>query len=773
MNACRERCGYTEEHLGVAIFVSLVAIIVAFAHFCLRWGLQDNDPGLTLRFVCLAFFILCLPCSCDLALSYWFRRSEHSWFTSHPAWSLLALATVVLGGMAQHNLQVDIWPVFCVAGAALFVLTVANWLLITTLRKGLRLFGASVLMGVIAVACFYSDICHHPLIVEAIGVGRAHMDLLCAAATTSMIETYGIPSTGLDGIPYYSYHWGSWWLFAQFCKLLKVGSLKFLSLGFPAVFFPLLLQSMLVFAVDLKKRLPDACPNSALASNAHFWALTLVSLAGFVPRQIQSEVMMGPSGIGSESYGVAVTFAFMTFTLSLFLASKVDEPVRRWTVDELVLLWVVAPALLGLLTLTKLSIGFIVAVVSGYFVIRLRLYRSLVFAAALGLCAISTLIVVKYTFWPANLSGRVPTTFHPFHFLLTYVPWHMWLFFMVGHFFWSWLFVFAALYSNGIRTVKGLSDAFIRREIIPVETVVVVCVVSAAPGLFLAIGDRNAVYFSDFQSWVSVAFILGTIDWFRSRLPARNGDHDAAPVTPKQKALSALPYAMAIVIAAGIVYNVAYGLATMAYYNLSFRICLCKQERVESSTEIGCGGKAWCNNLFAELLDLRREKDWQSLPRVLREEVFPLFTTVQEGLEESKSYPMMRLLEELGKLRPSEKKKTLLFIPQDNASYWRLIKPDLIMALDYPGCKATPFIAPAMTGIAMLDGMPAAGCDTTVYGFDSYERRTAPQTLSSGAALDICTRARSKGFAKVLVVDSDSTGTLTLRTLDCTRETER
>jgi hypothetical protein len=767
MNANRETSVHDEDRHGVAVFVSLVAVIVAVAHYLLRWGLEDNEPGLVLRVIFLAFFILLLPRCCELCLSYWFKGREETWHTSHPAFSLFAVVLVILSGMAQHHLSIDLGQVICAVGVGLFILVLVTWLLKTTVRDGLLLVAASFLMGVFAVACFYSDICHQPLIVEAIAVGRTHLDLLCAAATTNMIKTYGIPSTGLDGIPYYSYHWGSWWVFAQFCKLLKVGSLRFLSLGFPVIFFPLLLQSMLVFAAELNRRSPHVYPNPPLVSNATFWMVTLVSLAGFVPRQLQSDVMMGPSGIGSESYAVALTFAFMAFTLSLFLVSKFDQGGRRWTRSELVLLWLVAPALLGLLTLTKLSIGFIVAGVYGYFGIRFGLCRSIVFATSLALCAISTLVVVKYTLWPSNLSGRVPTAFYPFHFLLTYVQWQMWFAFILGHFFWSWLFILAALYEKGIRSVKELREAFVRREMLDVETVVFICVVSAAPGLLLAIGDRNAVYFSDFQSWVSIAFILGSVDRLRSSLLATNGVYKASSMAPKRIAVQAFVYATVAVILLGVVYNVSYRLATMVYFNLSFRSCLCNQKRVESSTEIGCGGKAWSRALLSRLLDSARGTDRQSLPHVLREELEPLFTNVQEGLERGKAYRMIALLEELGTLPVSEKKSLLLFIPQNNEAYWKLIEPHLVMALDYPGCKAVPFIAPALTGIASLDGMPALGCDTTVYGFDCYARRTLAQTLSADNDIAICARARSKGFFKVLVVASDRAGSITVRRLNC------
>ncbi len=65
---------------------------------------------------------------------------------------------------------------------------------------------------------------------------------------------------------------------------------------------------------------------------------------------------------------------------------------------------------------------------------------------------------------------------------------------------------------------------------------------------------------------------------------------------------------------------------------------------------------------------------------------------------------IMNKLQELSKLPLRERSHSIVFIPQSCKSYWDMSIP-----------LATPFIEPAITGIAMLDGLPPVGFTGTIY----------------------------------------------------------
>jgi hypothetical protein len=108
---------------------------------------------------------------------------------------------------------------------------------------------------------------------------------------------------------------------------------------------------------------------------------------------------------------------------------------------------------------------------------------------------------------------------------------------------------------------------------------------------------------------------------------------------------------------------------------------------------------------------------------------------------------ILQLLHKVGKEMPlSEKKKTLVFIPQSNTVFWRA-------KLDE--CDAIPFLVPAITGMAMLDGFPPIGCKPKGYGYDIYENfgvRTKKQINTKNTIL--CSKALDKGFSQILRIDN-------------------
>jgi hypothetical protein len=68
----------------------------------------------------------------------------------------------------------------------------------------------------------------------------------------------------------------------------------------------------------------------------------------------------------------------------------------------------------------------------------------------------------------------------------------------------------------------------------------------------------------------------------------------------------------------------------------------------------------------------------------------------------------------------------------------------------------------------MLDGMPAPNCQITEqYNMNLYHKRTQPQTVADVSDRSLCTRARGKGFSKLIVLDAPEGQTPRRRRIDC------
>ena len=127
-----------------------------------------------------------------------------------------------------------------------------------------------------------------------------------------------------------------------------------------------------------------------------------------------------------------------------------------------------------------------------------------------------------------------------------------------------------------------------------------------------------------------------------------------------------------------------------------------------------------------------------------------------EKLKDHERYKLIEKLWELSHLPISQKRKTLVYIPKSNKVFWKSLKR----------CKSVPFLVPAISGIAMLAGLPDENCETLYYGYAIYKDSTRMDEDRVGAET-ICRQAIRKGFSEVIILDEESSGDLMFRKLGC------
>jgi hypothetical protein len=118
-------------------------------------------------------------------------------------------------------------------------------------------------------------------------------------------------------------------------------------------------------------------------------------------------------------------------------------------------------------------------------------------------------------------------------------------------------------------------------------------------------------------------------------------------------------------------------------------------------------------------------------------------------------------LRDIAQLPESERRQSLLFIPQSNHQFWSMFTAD-------NRCTFTPLIAPAVASVAMIDGMPAVGCEITdQYNMTAYRRRERPQRPQDMNSETLCERARAMGFKYVIVLEAPGNEIPRRQRLDC------
>jgi hypothetical protein len=90
----------------------------------------------------------------------------------------------------------------------------------------------------------------------------------------------------------------------------------------------------------------------------------------------------------------------------------------------------------------------------------------------------------------------------------------------------------------------------------------------------------------------------------------------------------------------------------------------------------------------------------------------------------------------MDRLSPLEKKGSLLYIPKSNHAYWSLLE-----------CMTTPFVAPSLAGIAMLEGLPDKTCTVFAFGYEYYQRPPSNESM--------CQKAKKQGFSQIIILPDE------------------
>jgi hypothetical protein len=135
------------------------------------------------------------------------------------------------------------------------------------------------------------------------------------------------------------------------------------------------------------------------------------------------------------------------------------------------------------------------------------------------------------------------------------------------------------------------------------------------------------------------------------------------------------------------------------------------------------------------------------------------YTAVQQSRRDANARTI-DILVDLYRLPKEEKRNTLLHIPKTNLAFWSLLderEPSFI----------APFLAPALSGLALLDGLPNPE-DIPIdggYGYVVYSssREASRSSNADQARADLCRKAEGMGFKRILVLDINRDGMPFLR----------
>jgi len=240
-----------------------------------------------------------------------------------------------------------------------------------------------------------------PLFIKRILLNCFHSDSVFHMSITSMLKTFSLPSTGLDGIPALKYHVGSHYLLSRLATLLGASSFSAYLVYYPSVFLPFFWAAVALCAEAVQRLL---FPGQAKSPGWPSW-LSLLFFLGLISQGFNYKLYMFDASLFiSESYFTAVSFSlvFGALLASAMEARQIGPP------RILILASIIVCGLLS--TFCKLSIGFALCCLSGTVFWAFRKKITFVEAAAMLIFAAGNVLVAA-AFAPEFFSGTYLAAF--------------------------------------------------------------------------------------------------------------------------------------------------------------------------------------------------------------------------------------------------------------------------------------------------------------------------------------------------------------------------
>ncbi|HEY4662914.1 MAG TPA: DUF4214 domain-containing protein [Candidatus Humimicrobiaceae bacterium] len=216
-----------------------------------------------------------------------------------------------------------------------------------------------------------------------------------------------------------------------------------------------------------------------------------------------------------------------------------------------------------------------------------------------------------------------------------------------------------------------------------------ICLIGILPGIFLIIGGGSANYFSELQKWVSIILLL-------SLFASKDFIHiDIKRIIKKPIRI------FIIVVIIILIFSIIFNFVTefRSFYDDY------SQNKKEYNLIID-------NDIEDDMISYRTK--------------------------------LVKVILELDRLSISEKQNSLLYIPVDNTEFW-----DLKIL---PKSLSVPLLVPAVSGIAMIYGLPDEGLIYTKnFGYSVY--RTTSKRVMDKNVDELFYEIKQKGYRNLILLD--------------------
>lgn len=712
-----------KDELRVAFFASVCGIILAIVHLALRYGLDENSALEAIKVVGFLFFLLYTP----LFINDYIIKNQKSELWLNPMLSLLGcLALGVLVGFLLRFFPAS-WPgwLFSACGSMLalwysykFVRT-CTWV---EFGIGLPL---TLIFALSTTGMIYGSLAK-PTFLEGLASytpGAWHVDTLFHCSIAQMINTYGVPSIGLNGTPFMNYHFGSHFVLGMLSNLLDLDFLKFYIFASPVIFTCLFYYVLLLFTIQLKRFITSGVGDGRLGY--FFWVLFFGILQGFIYRQWILDSSLNLENLVPGNLAASIILVSESYLMSIILFTillscilyRIQE--RKYSCDDHLFHFLILPCLIFVIALVKISTGFVALGLVFYLFFRYAHYKRTTSIIALLFSIALFFLAYKIT----NEGYTSTAEFFSFNFFKKNTTWFV-IGFLLLQYFWCYVLILVFLVRMKIGSKAALLDCIANKKSILVEITLVIAAWGFVPMAMAELGTHGE-FFTEIQFFVAATVLIAYLTT-TDRLFFKHW------IKPKIKQIVAIGLFLLFV---QVFYsNGHYNVRFMIDGNFSFR----KEAIGDHSNSVP----------RLDMTEFIREGKFSKLDSI----VLVYGQPVQQALNKKKEYHFVKALRDLNNLPRQERAASLLHIDYKHSG------------LSLPiYCFEVVFLAPALAGIAQLNGMmtesdcilSAHGLERDYYGFWAYQFRTQADSEKLYSDEDLIKMTKSLGFNQLIIYRPD------------------
>jgi hypothetical protein len=664
---------YAAIRLKLTIYCSFVSLVPVVLYAILRSGLEMH---LADSIKTLGFILLLLNLPIRIIRIRTFAQDKSSLRADEYFWIFVCLGVVIVMGF----FNIVLGHVITIVGLALFVWNFCIYVRQVNLREFINIFLALIIGTWVGIRVWDGDFLH-PLLLERLATdNRLHIDTIFHVSVIQMIKTYGIPSTGLNGLPFLHYHTATHFVMAYLSRTLAINAFRFNQLTYPIIFLPLFLKVLVGLRITWCEKYLNKRP---VDFDIAFWILLAAGLSGIFPiyRILAKVGLEVPPLITSESFGLSMILTLILCIIVVSTFRYVSEN-RTFEIPTATILFLLL--MLSVIGLTKNSTLYVLDTLAALYFFLFGLYRTkkgwIIYCFIAGISLACTIITI-----PQTVGGN---PIELFHFFKNYVQLSLPVAIIVL-FFWSLLLVSLCLFvvRNQRATIWLTPLPFI------IPSVLVVSIVGSLPALVLRIDGGSAIFFLNFQMWFSLAFLLTLAPYISDSL----GDYVRRGAKTRKLLIrtgTGLVFAATCSI---VIFNFGRVGRTFMYHTLEDRAHICQ---ALASQEY---------SFFEGIEKIRSYND-----------------RLADCLNENEIYRTLANLQKLDSIPMSEKSTSILSL--GDISNLTKVFP----------CYKYPFFFPALTGMALKNGFIFENCRTSNYGMADYTLRAiAARELTTRSQLNV------------------------------------